>query len=77
MFILPVDSTCSLLCVAISFVYESFRILAAYFATRPSDELRLLKIQKVFLLAIILLLKSLQQLKLNITTYDFNIRLIR
>ena len=47
MFILPLSQAGALVCVSISFLYEVIRIFAAYTLSRPSDELRVLKIQKV------------------------------
>ena len=47
MFILPLSQAGALVCVSISFIYEVIRIFAAYTLSRPSDELRVLKIQKV------------------------------
>jgi hypothetical protein len=46
MFILPLDSAGALGCISVSLVYEVIRILAAFYLSKPSDELRLLKIQK-------------------------------
>mmetsp|Transcript_11847 Transcript_11847/g.11496 ORF Transcript_11847/g.11496 Transcript_11847/m.11496 type:complete len:172 (+) Transcript_11847:138-653(+) len=46
MFLLPLDFSTAFICLGISFLFEFIRIFIAFFLSKPSDELRQLKIQK-------------------------------
>ena len=49
MFILPLDPRIAALCVALAVAFELIRIFVAYLLARPSDEIRKLSIQKVYI----------------------------